>query len=335
MKKEKALELAENLIVAGKLDKALKSFQKLVAAHAEDLRLKLKLGDLYVRRKEIAEAIRVYQEVGAAYVKEKFHLKAIAIYKMILKLNPTLIEINEKLGDLYREVGMKKDALSQYFIVADQYEQINQTDRLLEVRKKIIEADPSAITSRIRLAEIYQKDGKLEDSLREYERVAEDLQAQNDQSGLIEVYEKILYYRPNQADNLVKLCRLYLERNEAQKAEQKIESAPAELQQHMEVLELALDISLKREQREKARRLLKNLIERCGEEKDQERASRLFGQAQKEFEDDEEYISEIATLLTQAGLAVPSPEEGVHPIDLEKTVVVSLDELEKQAKKKK
>lgn len=81
MNKTKLLESIEQYLADAKYDKALKVFQKLIATYPEDMRLKLKLGDLYVKRKELAVAVGTYQEVAEAYVKEQFHLKAIAVYK--------------------------------------------------------------------------------------------------------------------------------------------------------------------------------------------------------------------------------------------------------------
>ena len=127
MSKEKLLEQAEKYAKDGKLDKAIKELQKLVATDPLDMRVRLKVADYYVKKKEIPLALKTYQEVADFYAKENFHLKSIAVYKTILKLNPSIVEINEKLGDLYRQVGLDDDAVNQYYIVAGYYDNKGMT----------------------------------------------------------------------------------------------------------------------------------------------------------------------------------------------------------------
>lgn len=231
-----------------------------------------------------------------------------------------MIVINAKLGDLYSAVGLKKDALSQYFIVADYYEHSDQTDQLLEVRRKIVATDPSAVTSRIRLAEIYQKEGSTDESLREYERAAEDLKALDDKESLISVYERILYYRPDEPRLVIELCQLYLVKGDMTQAQQHLEAISPALQKQAIIMELALDICLRLEQREKARKLIKELYQRYAETDDAEAAVKIYALARGEFVDDEEYLIELDELRQQAGAPISDA-------DLDKTVMVRLDEI--------
>lgn len=326
MQKDKRVESAEKYVADGKYDKALKVFQKLFVDHPQDLRLQLKLGDLYVKRKEISHALDSYRAVAEAYVKERFHLKAVAVYKRMLKLNPTMIEINAKLGDLYCDIGLLKDAQSQYLIVADHYEQMHRTDELLAVRRKLVEIEPSSITNRIRLAEIYQKEGNAEDSLREYQKAAEDLRAKNDKDKLIEVYEKILYHRPDQLDLFLNVCQLYIEKGEIQKAQQHIESVKPELRKDPDIMELAIQVYLKLEQREKVRQFVRDLFTVSIEQGQSERASKVYALAQAEFSDDEEYIAELDGIGKELGWAA-GLHEPISEEELEKTASVRVDDL--------
>ena len=153
MSKEKIIEQAEKLLKAGKWDKAIKEYQKLVAEDPTDVRAKLKIADIHSKKKDTATAVQIYREVAGHYAQEKFHLKAIAVYKTVLKLAPTLIEINERLGDLYHEVGLDNDAINQFYIVASTHDGRGMVKEAMEVRKKIVAIDPSNTTGRIRLAE--------------------------------------------------------------------------------------------------------------------------------------------------------------------------------------
>src|SRR5262245_20699496 len=112
MSKEKIIEQAEKYLKGEKWDKAIKEYQKLLAEDPLDMRAKLKIADIHIKIKEVPAALKLYREVADFYDQENFHLKSIAVYKTILKLAPTMVEVNEKLGDLYHRVGLDNDAIN-------------------------------------------------------------------------------------------------------------------------------------------------------------------------------------------------------------------------------
>lgn len=350
MSKEHQIESADRYLEEGKYAKAVKIFEKLADKEPDDLRLRLKLADAYMKQKAIAKAIEMYQAVASVYEKEKFHLKAIAIYKLILKMNPTLINVNERLGDLYAEVGLRQDALGQYMIVASHLEQLNDIEHLLEIREKVVKVEPETLAGHVRLAEMYQRVGRIEESTREYEYVAAQMKERGETSGLPEVYQKLLFYNPDQPELLQELCRLYLQKGDAQKALERLESIPPVLREEPDLKELLIRTYLKLEQRENARHLIRELYTICGNNHDGVRAARLYALAHREFEDDVEYLEELDAIRQETGLkheaqAVPEREapaeavtvppvatkpsglhEKVSEADLEKTTIVRLEE---------
>lgn len=326
MSKEKIIEQAEKLIQAGKFDRAIKEYQKILAEDPSDMRAKLKLADIYARKKEIPAAIKVYREVADEYSEENFHLKAIAVYKTILKLAPTMIEINEKLGNLYHRVGLDNDAINQYYIVASFYDNKGMVKEAMEIRKKIIQIDPSNTTGRIRLAELMQADGKTEESVREYEKVEEILTAKKDRDGLIEVYEKMLYYRPENWEMLAKLCRIYFEKREFKKALRRIESAPAAVKKNLEVNELWAEALLEDRQVDASRKKFKELYSLALEAKDAERAARIYSRTLQEFSDDQDYLNELEEIRKGVGVE-HTPTKPKYRQDFEKTEMVDLSKM--------
>ncbi|MBI2982024.1 MAG: hypothetical protein HYY44_07025, partial [Deltaproteobacteria bacterium] len=88
MSKEKIIAQAEKFAKTGKFEKAIKELQKAAGDDMLDMRVRLKIADLYARMKKNQEAIKQYIEVADFYYRKNFHLKAIAVYKAVLKLNP-------------------------------------------------------------------------------------------------------------------------------------------------------------------------------------------------------------------------------------------------------
>lgn len=333
MSKEKIIEAAEKFLKAGKFDKAIKEYQKLVSADPADVRAKLKIAEIYARKKETPTAVKIYREVADAYAQENFHLKAIAVYKTILKLAPTLVEINEKLGDLYHQVGLDNDAINQLYIVATFYDSKGMLKEALAVRQKIVTIDPSNTTGRIRLAELMQADGKTDESLREYERAAELLTSKKDRDGLIEVYEKMLYFRPDNIGMLGKLCRIYFEKKEFKKALRRIESSPAEIKKNINIVELWAEALLEDRQVDAARRKFKELYSMSIEGKEAERSAKIYGRVLQEFGDDQDYLNDLEEIRKSAGLEHRETGPKFRQ-DFEKTDMVDLNKINESAKKK-
>ncbi|MBI1909969.1 MAG: tetratricopeptide repeat protein [Deltaproteobacteria bacterium] len=336
MNKEKILSEAEKYIKENKLDKAIKEYQKIVAEEPADLRVKLKIGDLYARKKDLVRAIKGYREVADAYEKENFHLKAMAVYKTVLKLNPTLIEVNEKLGNLYRLVGLEQDAINQYLIVAGFYDSKGMSKEALAIRKKIVAIDPSSATSRVRLAELYQSEGEEEASVKEYERASDLYKRTNNLQGLVEVYEKVLFYRPNNITMLRALLKIYFEKKDFSKVIKRLEAVPEEVKKDLVLQQLWAETLVEMGQMEAARRRFKDLYKNCVDLKDEERAAQVYARMLREFADDEEYLKEMDQAREEAGFSHPILQAS-YRADLEGTQMVDLkqlEEMEKRGKKK-
>jgi len=333
MSKEKIIESAEKLFKAGKYDKAIKEYQKLLAEDPLDMRAKLKIADIHARNKDIPMALKVYREVADQYASDNFHLKAIAVYKNILKLAPTMIEVNDKLGDLYHKVGLDNDALNQYYIVANYFDNKGMVAEAMDIRKKIIGIDPSNTTGRIRLAELMQAEGQKDESIREYEKAAEIMNLKKDRDGLIEVYEKMLYYKPDNADMLVKLCKIYFEKREFKKALRRIDAATAEVKKNLEVNELWCEALLEDRQVDASRRKFRELYAMALEAKDAERSARVYSRILQEFSDDQDYLNDLDEIRKNQGIEIKKVAPKFRQ-DYEKTEMVDLNKLDEMMKKK-
>lgn len=332
MSKEKIIESAEKLFKAGKYDRAIKEYQKLLAEDPSDMRARLKVADIYAKAKDLPTAIKTYREVADQYAQDSFHLKAIAIYKTVLKLAPTLVEINDRLGELYHKVGLDNDALNQYYIVATYYDNKGMVAEAKEIRKKILKVDPSNTTGRIRLAELMQAEGKVDESIKEYERTAEILIQRHDRDGLIEVYEKMLYYRPDNVDMLARLCKIYFEKRDFKKALRKLEASTPEVKKNPEVNELWAEALLEDRQVDASRRKFRELYAMTLEGNDAERAARVYSRVLQEFNDDQDYLNEFEEIRKNQGLEHREVAPKFRQ-DFEKTEMVDLNKMDEMKKK--
>ena len=155
LNKEKLLEQAQAFVDEGKIDKAIREYEKILFSDVKDLRVKIRIAELYTKQKQSEQAIKLYREVALQYTDEGFYLKAVTVYKQILRLNPSLIEINEELAKLYERMGILGDAVRQYDIVANALDRRGDRERSLEIREKIVQLHPDDIASPTPISKIY------------------------------------------------------------------------------------------------------------------------------------------------------------------------------------
>ena len=254
LNKEKILEAARAFINEGKLDKAIREYDKILLADPTDLKVKLRVAELYTKRKQINEAIRIYKEVAEAYTVEGFLLKAVTVFKNILRLNPSFIEVNEELARLYEKMGLTNDAVRQYDILASTLDMRGMGEKVVEVRKKIVGLNPTDGAARIRLAELLQREGDTAGAIDQYEQYAS--QVENEGGGkakLTDLYEKILAHRPGNHALVRKLIDIYEELEEHKKALKWLEADKELVENDVGLLKLAATIYTTQNQHETAR----------------------------------------------------------------------------------
>jgi len=219
------LEQIKGLFKKDRFEKELQDALAQSKAHPEDLRLKIRLGELYFRKRDVPNGVAIFKEVADTYIKEEFFLKAVAIYKNIIRMAPGSVEFNERLAEIYQQMGMTKDSINQYLIVINYYQNHNNKEKVLELARKMVAVDPKDIENRMRLAEIHYNQGLQAEALAEYERIGNELKEQGGkQLGLlIDVLENIFFRRPKDMNLLREICILSLKNREPQAAMKKIE----------------------------------------------------------------------------------------------------------------
>ena len=96
-------EEAQRALSKGEWGKALDYLQKHCFQEPSDLRLRLKMAEVLDRLGRKEEAVQEYRKVAEAYAAEGFLLQAISVNKIILRINPSLKEVNDRLARLYTE----------------------------------------------------------------------------------------------------------------------------------------------------------------------------------------------------------------------------------------
>lgn len=292
LNKEKILEQARVFIEEGKYDKAIREYEKILVADPADMRVKLRVAELHTKRKQITEAIRLYREVADAYSADGFFLKAVTVHKNILRLNPSLSEINEQLAILYEKMGLVADAVRQYDILALALDLKGNAARAMEVRAKVVNLNPKDGAARIKLAELYQREGKEDEALNQYEEYARQLEETGgSKTKLAEIFEKILAHRPDREEMLKKLIRIYDEIGDHKKALKWLEAGKEIVDEDAGLLKLMAGIYTVQHQNDTARQVHMKLADLHEAEGDADAAIDAYCEILALMPDEEERLA--------------------------------------------
>jgi len=222
--KEKVMDAARKFVDKGQIDKAVKEYLRIVSEDPKDVRVWLKIGDLYAKKGAKQEATDTYLKVARFYDEQGFFLKAVAVYKQILKLDPRLVDVILKLAELYRRLGLMSDAMQHYESVAAHFHREGNTKDALDTVKKLVDLDPENIATRIKLAELYSKESLLDEAATQFTHACEQLRRQGRQDDFVKVAERLLWHKPDNHALNRELAGLYLRRNDPRRALQKLQA---------------------------------------------------------------------------------------------------------------
>lgn len=192
VQRDKVINNAEKLVQKGKIDAAIKEYERLLEDNPNDVNTLNRIGDLWVRINRNDEAVKTFGKIADHYSKDGFFLKAIAIYKKINKLDPSKLDIYAKLADLYAKQGLAMEAKSQYQVLADYYLKHGDPGNALTIYRKISELDPSSINVHVKLADLYGQNNQTAEALKEYDRVGRMLLKRGMLDEAVQVFKKAL-----------------------------------------------------------------------------------------------------------------------------------------------
>ena len=101
----------------------------------------LKLAEVYHKKGEKQKAANEYLLAADLFTKNQFYGRALAIYKQLCRRDPSLDQVYLKMADIYREKGCLADAIYQYRILAQHYENSGEKEKARDILKIMGEID--------------------------------------------------------------------------------------------------------------------------------------------------------------------------------------------------
>ncbi|MBE0665656.1 MAG: tetratricopeptide repeat protein, partial [Candidatus Aminicenantes bacterium] len=256
----KTLQLADKLFKQGKIEAAIKEYQKIIEMKPDDLEVRRIIGDLNLKLNRLPEAFKQFEWISDFYLKEGFFTKAIAMYKRITRLDPQNEGVSFKLADLYSKQGLTIEAKQIYLELAEEYKRQNNQKKALGIYKKILEFDRSNIKMRILLADNYLREGMKDEAVSEYLTASDILMKKKEFAAaeelLMQTYNKVKHLKVFE-----KLISCYITQGNSNKAIQMLRNLGDEIFKHLNLLKILGELYFKNNLIEDAEQIYKKIAE--------------------------------------------------------------------------
>ena len=98
--------LFKSMISEMRARKALRDFRLKSMGHPDDIRIKIRIGDLQQKLGRKEEAIQTYREVAVDFARKGLMHQAMAMQKLIFRLDATQTGMQEELDNIYFQRNM-------------------------------------------------------------------------------------------------------------------------------------------------------------------------------------------------------------------------------------
>jgi len=134
---------------------------------------------------------------------------AIKEYRKVLADNPNDANTLNRVGDLYARVEKFGEAVKLFTQIAEQYSRDGFFVKAIAIYKKIIKLDPTSLPVYERLAELYFKQGLLNEARQQYQVLADYYQKHDNATSAITIYQKMSQLEPENPSFHLKLAELF------------------------------------------------------------------------------------------------------------------------------
>ncbi len=215
VKRDKVLMEAEKLVQKGKLEQAIKEYEKILKKFPNDTTIINRVGDLYGRVGKLQRAIELYEKIAEHFNSDGFTTKAIAILKKVQRLDPQRLDIFERLAALYFDQGLLVEAKREYQILADWYVKNGDLEKAIKAHEKLVDLDPNNHVSSLRLADLLLRRKETTAALKVYSRLGAVLLEAGKLDDAESLYRRVIEKDPPDGTFLIPACEAFLEAGRA------------------------------------------------------------------------------------------------------------------------
>jgi tetratricopeptide (TPR) repeat protein len=198
--------LIELLLAQGKTELAIAQYSKLADIYYQ-------LAELDNARQSYTAALRIAQQTrgNRAVVMQILYKiadidmqridwrNAVRVFEQIRTLEPEDIHGRARLVDIYYRMGQEPAALNEVDGFLAVMENSNKRAKAIDFLNEILKEQPDAAAIHKRLAEVFQRDGKVKDAIEQWSTLSTLLAKQGDRPGAVAALQAILALNPPNA----------------------------------------------------------------------------------------------------------------------------------------
>ncbi|HEY5939511.1 MAG TPA: tetratricopeptide repeat protein, partial [Gemmatimonadales bacterium] len=166
-----------------------------------DLSLYNRVGDLYLKINDTAEAVRSYERAVDLYADQGFFNNAIALCGKILRVNPGRTQTYLKLSQLHARKNVVIEAKRNLIEFLERMNALGQLDQAFQAVKLFADQFSGSQEIRSMLVELLRATSREDEAREQLEKMAEDLEAMGDKAGARKARERLSSAAPEAAEH--------------------------------------------------------------------------------------------------------------------------------------
>ena len=211
--KEKTLAAAQKYADKDQHEKAIREFQKILDVEPNDLRVLLLIASSYERVGKMDEASNAYVKIFEQYRNQGAYQKALAIIKQAQHCNPNSDDITMSMAEIYSALGLPHEAVNQLEKCLANAEKGQNHRTYARILQTMVRVDGENVQTRIRYAQMLQRDGDTDDAKRQYSLALAQLLSKEKYIDYIQTSREYLRIAPKDAEVLQALAGIYIRMN--------------------------------------------------------------------------------------------------------------------------
>ena len=211
--KEKTLAAAQKYADKDQHEKAIREFQKILDVEPNDLRVLLLIASSYERVGKMDEASNAYVKIFEQYRNQGAYQKALAIIKQAQHCNPNSDDIAMSMAEIYSALGLPHEAVNQLEKCLANAEKSQNHRTYARILQTMVRVDGENVQTRIRYAQMLQRDGDTDDAKRQYSLALAQLLSKEKYIDYIQTSREYLRIAPKDAEVLQALAGIYIRMN--------------------------------------------------------------------------------------------------------------------------
>jgi tetratricopeptide (TPR) repeat protein len=258
--REKIESLAKKHIKRGKINDAIAEYRKLLSGDEQDISIRAIIGDLFAKSGQKDKAVEEFHRIADFYEEKGLFSKAIAILKKANRLDPDNIKFAGKLADLYQDQGFASEAKSEYLKFAESLKKENKTKEAIQIYRKLLDMIPQDMDIRIDLAELYKKEGQIEQATTELNNVAEHKIKKDDLEAAQKILSDAWKLNEDNPRTLINMIEIFKQNNKKKEALELINKILKKDEGNIEALNLLGNLYLDEKKYKEAEEVYSRII---------------------------------------------------------------------------